>query len=55
MLCHKQSGRVEVVPCPTPSLSPELPAALQLYLGPRLRGKVANLQAGGTDLATLVF
>lgn len=53
MLCHKQNECSSRHAQPSPGIAYTPCSSLQLYLGPRLRSKVAESQAGGTDLATL--
>lgn len=54
MLCHKQNECRSRHAQPSPGIAYACTcSSLQLYLGPRLRSKVAKSQAGGTDLATL--
>lgn len=54
MLCHKQNECSSRHAQPSPGIAYTPCSSLQLYLGPRLRSKVAaKSQAGGTDLTTL--
>lgn len=50
-----KSSPAHAIPAfPRNCLHLHLQLAPQLYLGPRLRSKVANSQVGGTDLDSLV-